>query len=195
MKKLHLIIDFDNTLVNSHKALYLAYQEITGDYSSNYDETSLNWLVSDLCPTFNQFEIDNIFSTNEFFDKLYIYDNVIEVLKYFKKLGHTIEICSLHKLEGINKKRKWIEEKFPFVDKVTIIPFNQSMSFDKSAIQGDVIIDDNLDCLYSSECRDKICYCNNNTYNWNKDWKGIIATDWKQIEQIIQCLTFLRKDL
>lgn len=187
-KQLHLIIDFDNTLVNSHLAIYRAYQQLTKDFTDRYEEDDLNWIVRDICPLFTQEEINNVFSTKEFYDNLIIYDDVIDTLKYFQECGHTIEICSLHKPEGIKIKEEFINKNFSFADKITISPFNKSMDFNKSHVPGDIIIDDNLDCLKSSNCKYKVCYNNNNNYNWCKSWDGVTTTNWKEVKEIIDSI-------
>ena len=48
-----------------------------------------------------------------------------------------------------------------------------------------IMIDDHPDMLNSSNAAVKICF---GEYGWNKDWKGLRAKNWKDVDKILEVL-------
>lgn len=180
---MHIILDLDNTLTNTPKAVLEIYREQTKDKSTEITSETLTWGLEKVCPKWKKEEVDAIFTNPKLFDKLELFDGAIEVLNKLKADGNTIEICSKHNKDGIELKKNWIKKNLPMVDKVTILEFKkddktQENKFDKSSIKGDLIVDDLVEALESSPCKFKICY---QTYNWNKEWNGMRVANWHDL--------------
>lgn len=112
--KLNLIIDFDNTIVNSDKAIWKLYRKRTGDLSTNYKDHS-EWWYDEICPLWSREEQDNAFQDPEFFKLLELMPNSIETLQELKKDGHTITVCTVHKGIGVPMKVEWIHKHLGFM--------------------------------------------------------------------------------
>lgn len=176
-----LIIDFDSTIANTHEAVLALYREVTGDMSTELDDKNLQWNMKDVCEKWSQEQVDATFTNPRLFELLQLIEGAVEVLQKLHDDGHYIEICSMHRKEGVPLKEAYIKEHLPMVDKVTILPFDsvvKTKKFDKSSVVGDVIIDDRIDALTSSKCKYKICY---GMYSWNKEWEGMKVDNWKDL--------------
>jgi hypothetical protein len=73
------------------------------------------------------------------------------------------------------------------IDEVTIIPINTGIQqFDKSSIEGDMIIDDKVDAIKSSKAKYKILY---GLYPWNQDCnKYLRLTNWFNVYAYIKSI-------
>lgn len=185
---MHILIDFDSTLVNTSKAYFNYYREITRDLSTIYSEDKVSWNMKDLCPLWNtQEQADDVYIQEGFFKHLELYPNVIEILNKLKKKGYYLHIVSCHNIKGSKFKVDWIKKNLPMIDEVTIIPIENGMHrFDKSGIKADMIIDDKIDALDSANTEYKILYGN---YEWNKDCnKYNRVTNWKEVYKYIHVL-------
>jgi 5'(3')-deoxyribonucleotidase len=176
-----VIIDLDNTLTDSAKALYHYYQHKTGDYSKPYDPSKVTWNMEKLIP-WNKEQVNNIFKDPKFFDFLKPFDDTIESLNKIKELGFYIEVCSLHNIETITNKIDYIYTTFPMVDKITVLPL-EGENFDKSEIQGDYIIDDKLEILDKSPIKNKILV---GSYAWN-----IGTSRYVRVENMTELVEYL----
>lgn len=189
MKK-KIVVDFDSTIVKTHFAVLNLYREDTGDCSTSIDDKCVKWNMSDVCAKWSRKQIDDVFINPNLFKHMQPIENAIEVLERLHNEGYEIEICSLHKKEGIQLKIDWIKEHMPFVDSFNIIPFkNNDIVFDKSSAVGYVMIDDRVDCLESSHCDNLICF---GDYSWNRCWNGVRAFNWDTVYSLIK--TFEEQD-
>jgi 5'(3')-deoxyribonucleotidase len=170
---MRLIFDFDSTIVRTHDAVLALYQEMTGDTSTIVDDKTAEWNMKGICPKWTQEEVDATFTNPRLFELLVPIEGAIETLQRLHDEGHYLEICSMHRKEGVPFKEAYIKERLPMVDKITILPFEsatKTKKFDKSSVLGDIIIDDRIDALESSKCKYKICF---GMYSWNKEWQGM----------------------
>jgi 5'(3')-deoxyribonucleotidase len=181
---LHLIFDFDNTIVDSAKALYLRYQEKFNDYTIEYNENKVDWDMQQLLPI-PKSEVNKFFNEPEFFKYLKPFDNAIEVLTELKNEGHYLHLVTYHSLEGIQYKQKYINENLSIFDEITILPLTDKNldNLDKSCVSGDIIIDDNIKALTTAKTNGKLCY---GRYAWNKSWNGKRAKDWVEVKNLIK---------
>lgn len=189
---MHLLIDLDNTIVDTSKAMFDFCEATTGIgvHGYTYDCSKVTWDMTKLLPHLTKEQIGNMFCNENFFNHLEMLPFAHEVLTVLKQMGHTIEIVSCHKVEGMDLKRAWIEKNLKMVDKITLIPMEHSgSSFDKSGIQGDVFIDDRLDALASSNVRFKFLY---GEYDWNKEGNDNIRLfDWLDVLKFINSINEL----
>lgn len=186
MKKLKIFIDMDSTITQTHYAVLDLYRKKTGDYGTEIDDNNLVWNMSDVCRIWSQEEVDDIFIDPELFNYMKAFPNAIEILKRLHDEGHYLEVVSMHKPEGAENKRRWIEENIPFLDKITILPISNGLEkFDKSCCKGDIIIDDKIDALESANTTYKICY---GSYTWNREWSGDKAYNWNNVYELIHTM-------
>jgi 5'(3')-deoxyribonucleotidase len=176
-----IIVDFDSTIVKTHEAVLALYREITGDMSTEVNDKAVEWNMGGICPEWTKEEVEEVFVNPRLFELLEPIKDAVEVLQRLHDNGHYIEICSMHRKEGIPFKEAYIKKHLPMVDKITILPFestNKGKKFDKSSVVGDIIVDDRIDALESSKCKYKICY---GVYNWNKEWQGMRVDTWEDL--------------
>lgn len=178
-----IILDFDNVLVNTAKAMFDYYQWKTNDYSLKYNESLVTWNMGKLIP-WDKKEVNSIFKDKDFFNFLNPYPGTIESLNKLKEMGHTLEICTLHSVITMEHKLCYIKNTFPMVDIITILPLENN-KFDKSKISGDIIVDDRVDILDTSICDHKILF---GSYDWNKHNKKYARIN--SLEQLIKIVKY-----
>jgi 5'(3')-deoxyribonucleotidase len=70
-----------------------------------------------------------------------------------------------HNLLGAEYKLRWIKNNLPMIDEVTIIPIEHGLvKFDKSSVDGMVLIDDSISALQTSKAKYKYLY---GSFRWN----------------------------
>lgn len=172
--------------MDTPKAFFEYYREVTKDFSTDYSEEQITWNMISLCPKFNQKQADDVYIQPGFFKHLKLYPNAYMILEQLKLDGHYLHIVSCHKVNGMEYKIQWIKENLPMINEITIIPIEHGMvKFDKSSVSGDILVDDKPDALDSSSARYKVCFSN---YEWNKDWQGIRANNWRHVYKIIRSI-------
>jgi 5'(3')-deoxyribonucleotidase len=185
-----IILDFDSTIVKTHEAVLALYREITGDESTQVDDKNLQWNMKGICPKWTQEEVDSTFTNPRLFELLEPIDGAVEVLQRLHNDGYYLEICSMHRKEGVPFKEAYIKKNLSMVNKITILPFEsatKTKKFDKSSVLGDIIIDDRLDALESSKCKYKICF---GQYSWNREWQGMRVHNW---EDLYACIDSIKR--
>ena len=185
---MHLLIDLDNTITDTSKAMFDCCEaSAIGVNGYVYEEKRVTWDMKTLLPHLTRNDIESMFCTEEFFNHLELLPNAHKIITDLKKLGHTIEIVSCHRVEGMDYKRAWIEKNIPMIDKITLVPIEHGhVVFDKSNVIGDVIIDDRLDALASSTAKHKIIF---GYYDWNSEGIGMRAFNWRGVYKYIKIIT------
>lgn len=178
----NLIIDFDETIVNTNEAVLQLYREMTGDYSTDLSLIH-SWWYDSVVPLWNRQQQDDMFRNPRLFELMTPKENAIEILQKLTNEGRKITICTVHQPEGIPYKAKWIKEHLPFIHNTIYIDSGGKM--DKSLITGDLILDDNLNNLESSRCRHKLCF---GTTGYNKEWIGHRVEDWNEFYDFLMYL-------
>jgi 5'(3')-deoxyribonucleotidase len=182
---MHLIFDFDNTLVDSPKALFDIYQERYNDYSIRYNEGLITWNMGKLIPLDGKI-VNSFFNEEDFFKHLIPYPNAVETLARLSK-KHTLEIASLHDVRGMKFKEDYIRNVFPMVDKISLYPLTEK--FDKSMCFGQMAFDDRPDALASINANCKILM---NLFDWNKECdKFLRAMDFKDVEKYVDYYEYI----
>ena len=180
MKK--LILDFDNTIVNTTKAMIRSLNPFIKDSTEKVDENSPSyyWSFKDLFPETHLRYIDILFNSELLFSNMELYSNVYNVLKDLHNKDVQIYICTIGSYKNIKLKLDWLHEKLPFVEVIPIAQNNIVM--DKAIINMTdcVFMDDNVDCLNSSNADVKILYKHDNfTTEKNRVWNNYVATSWE----------------
>lgn len=176
---MNLIIDFDNTIVDSDKTIWQLYRMETGDLSTDYRDHSV-WWYDEICPKWDRKQQEDAFQRQEFFDLLSFMPQAKEVLLTLKEQGHNITVCTVHDGRGVPLKVSWIKRNLDFIDNLVIV---ESMSKNnKSMIYGDILLDDSVSNLETTICKQAIAFGEG---KWNSGWKGPRAKSWAEFYKMV----------
>ena len=188
-----IVIDFDNTIVDSIEILGTIYNIY---HNTNYKINSYcDWVFEDLFIDYKvkKNELDKLYT---YFDsELFYYDNVlkfidnaVEVINELS-LKYNIVICSNQNVVRAERTKKLIDKYFN-----NNVYFARCTSFDKGTMFKSnninnvwMTIDDKLECLDSMKdiTEHLICFGN---YKWNTYWNGIKFNNWNYIKEYIKTL-------
>ena len=170
-----IVIDLDNTIINSAQMVYELYtkdNKINKKYNINHD-----WNFSGLIKKSELGKVLKYFLDARLYDNFIEMPNSIKVINNIAKTNEVIIVTKHHK-DRIPITEKWINKFFNNI-KICYVD-----SFDKSKFNGDLFIDDRIDCLESVKDNFKQLICFGN-YKWNREWGGDRIEDWKEIYRYI----------
>lgn len=177
-----LVLDFDGTIANTTKAMIRSLNPYIKDVTQKVDENSPSyyWSFKDLFPETHLRYIDILFNSELLFSNMELYSNVYNVLEDLHNKGVQIYICTIGSYKNIKLKLDYLHEQLPFVDVIPIAQNNIVMNKAIINMQNSVFVDDNVDCLNSSNADSKILYRHDGFITEkNKIWNGYVATDWR----------------
>lgn len=189
--KIDLFLDFDDTIcLTSKQFVKLANKK----YKKEEDWNNINrWDFKDLYPEITNNDIDNIFSSEDFFVDLELCENCLDVINSIKNLVN-IHIATIGTDKNLKNKMKWIKENlnidFNF-NGILDTGINDKSSVDMS---GAIFVDDRIDNLRSSNANIKILYKNYHNYSWQQIEPNdniYVVDSW---EQICSILDFISKN-
>lgn len=189
--KIDLFLDFDDTIcLTSKQFVKLANKK----YKKEEDWNNINrWDFKDLYPEITNNDIDNIFSSEDFFVDLELCENCLDVINSIKNLMN-IHIATIGTDKNLKNKMKWIKENlnidFNF-NGILDTGINDKSSVDMS---GAIFVDDRIDNLRSSNANMKILYKNYHNYSWQQIEPNdniYVVDSW---EQICSILDFISKN-
>ena len=181
-----ILVDFDDTIAMSTKTIFDIYKKETG-FKGNYHRDYL-WNFDGLIDKSYLDRALSLFQDKLFYSNLTLKKDCKKVLKFLNDMGFNICICSMHKNPvGRAYKDEWISRKLPFIkDRIYLD------SFDKSIVEGFMIIDDKPECLIGDR-KYKLLFGN---YGYNKhcnDNDIIRVFNWNRVEKFILDNILLRK--
>ena len=188
MKK--LILDFDNTICDTTRAMIRSMNPYIKDSSKKVPENKLAycWSFEDIFPSTHLRYVDILFNSKQLFDNMELFPNVYNVLKDLHDKGVEIYICTIGSYKNIKLKLNFLHENLPFVDVIPIAQNNIVMNKAIINMENSVFIDDNTDCLNSSNADVKIVYRHENfVTERNNVWNGYVSTSWED-EDFIKLL-------
>lgn len=160
----HIYLDFDETCTNSIDSVLI---QLNRRYGTNYNMYDVNtWNFNNIFPNLKSIEIEEIFDSGEFFDRLTWKSGVG---KFIEKHLDIITIVTKGNAMNLLLKELWIKHKFPTIDFIGL----EGTVMDKSMVDmglGTVHIDDNQSNLYSTDSEYKIMFENIPNAEWNNDW-------------------------
>lgn len=181
-----LILDFDNTIVRSNKAIIdLASKRDGKQYNI---EDIKDYSFSNVLKDWDSKDVDGLFISKEFYDVLEPHEDAIETIKKLKEDGFIIKICTVTRLEGIIHKGTWIRKYLgKYIDEVIYIDNygDSGVKMKKDSITSDLILDDHIDNLISSKTKYKIAFGN---YPYNESWDGLRASNWKEFYELVRTI-------
>lgn len=173
--KTQVYIDYDGTIVNSAKRM-------TEILNQKFN-TNCNWKqmkqynAQDLFPTVTQHEINELFSSNHFFnEKLELKLGINQILKLNEKY-FDFTIVTMGTDDNLILKKKWCENNLKFkFDYIGLTDFSKLKS--TVDMTDGIMVDDTISMLLSTNAPYKILI------------RGHISTEWNDITELMH-----RKDL
>ena len=177
---MRILVDIDNTCIDSNLEIIRQYREYTNDYKIPYVEKDIGWDFSPVIDSniWDGNKITKTFSSKEFYNNVKLKNDCNYVLNKLINLGHEVIIVTKPSKNGLDLRIDFINKNIPN----TSVIFLMQDNFDKSIINGDIIIDDVLE----SHKRDRKLNLLFGNYGYNNDKQ---KKEWekKNNKQLIRC--------
>ena len=140
---MRILVDIDNTCIDSNLEIIRQYREYTNDYKIPYIEKDIGWDFSPVIDSniWDGNKITKTFSSKEFYNNVKLKNDCNYVLNKLINLGHEVIIVTKPSKNGLDLRIDFINKNIPN----TSVIFLMQDNFDKSIINGDIIIDDVLE--------------------------------------------------
>lgn len=176
---MRIAIDIDNCLNNLTEQTLKLYNSSTGKNIQLSDLTVYNF--SECLPQADATGICNLFLNKDLWDSLIPIKDSVWGIKTLVDAGHEVILTTATSYKNFAWKCEWFCKWFPFFDTDNIIRI-----VDKSLVNCDVMVEDNIDQLTKSICERIVL-----DYPWNQDeskdfiYDIIRVTSWKEIVRAI----------
>jgi 5'(3')-deoxyribonucleotidase len=182
MNKQNLFLDFDDTIVNSTKAICQCYNHL---YSFHADFKEADWAknkswdFADTCPLMESDVKKELFRSKMFWEALDFMEDAHGTLFELKD-KYNIIIVSLGTLGNLKYKAEWLKVRLPFIDNVILLK-NSGTIMDKSFVNmdGGIFIDDVFSNLKSTNASVKYIFGAEKNYNTGSIYPRLL--NWMQI--------------
>lgn len=186
-----LFIDFDNTIANSSEVIVDMLNEHF-DKNENFEKLR-KYDFSDLFPECSYWDIEKFFNSDEMFESLKIFPNMIETVDAFKDFFDEISIVTIGTKDNLENKKKFLKENNL---ELTFYGIENNGRSDKSSVDmhNGVFIDDHIGCLHSSNAKIKILMKNVENGEWNKVEPNddiYVVNNWYEVYSIFD---FIKKN-
>lgn len=186
-----LFIDFDNTIANSSEVIVDMLNEHFGK-SENFEKLR-KYDFSDLFPECSYWDIEKFFNSDEMFERLKIFPNMIETVDAFKDFFDEISIVTIGTKDNLENKKRFLKENNL---ELTFYGIENNGRSDKSSVDmhNGVFIDDHIGCLHSSNAKIKILMKNVENGEWNKVEPNddiYVVNNWYEVYSIFD---FIKKN-
>lgn len=173
-------------IANSSEVIVDLLNEHYGTHKNFLDLKKYDF--SDLFPMCTYRDIENFFNSQELFNRIKIYDGLIDCLNDMKDLFDSIEIVTIGENKNIEYKKEWVNNKLNHI--VVLHAIMNNGKNDKSSIDmsDGIFVDDHIDCLRSSNARVKILFKNDNNGEWNRIGVNddiYIVNNWKELQEVL----------
>ena len=177
---MRILVDIDNTCIDSNLEIIRQYREYTNDYKIPYVEKDIGWDFSPVIDSniWDGNKITKTFSSKEFYNNVKLKNDCNYVLNKLINLGHEVIIVTKPSKNGLDLRIDFINKNIPN----TSVIFLMQDNFDKSIINGDIIIDDVLES-HKGYRKLNLLFGN---YGYNNDKQ---KKEWekKNNKQLIRC--------
>ena len=177
---MRILVDIDNTCIDSNLEIIRQYREYTNDYKIPYIEKDIGWDFSPVIDSniWDGNKITKTFSSKEFYNNVKLKNDCNYVLNKLINLGHEVIIVTKPSKNGLDLRIDFINKNIPN----TSVIFLMQDNFDKSIINGDIIIDDVLES-HKGDRKLNLLFGN---YGYNNDKQ---KKEWekKNNKQLIRC--------
>lgn len=186
-----LFIDFDNTIANSSEVIVDMLNEHY-DKNENFEKLR-KYDFSDLFPECSYWDIEKFFNSDEMFERLKIFPNMIETVDAFKDFFDEISIVTIGTKDNLENKKRFLKENNL---ELTFYGIENNGRSDKSSVDmhNGVFIDDHIGCLHSSNAKIKILMKNVENGEWNKVEPNddiYVVNNWYEVYSIFD---FIKKN-
>lgn len=186
-----LFIDFDNTIANSSEVIVDMLNEHF-DKNENFEKLR-KYDFSDLFPECSYWNIEKFFNSDEMFERLKIFPNMIETVDAFKDFFDEISIVTIGTKDNLENKKRFLKENNL---ELTFYGIENNGRSDKSSVDmhNGVFIDDHIGCLHSSNAKIKILMKNVENGEWNKVEPNddiYVVNNWYEVYSIFD---FIKKN-
>lgn len=186
-----LFIDFDNTIANSSEVIVDMLNEHF-DKNENFEKLR-KYDFSDLFPECSYWDIEKFFNSDEMFERLKIFPNMIETVDAFKDFFDEISIVTIGTKDNLENKKRFLKENNL---ELTFYGTENNGRSDKSSVDmhNGVFIDDHIGCLHSSNAKIKILMKNVENGEWNKVEPNddiYVVNNWYEVYSIFD---FIKKN-
>ena len=186
-----LFIDFDNTIANSSEVIVDMLNEHF-DKNENFEKLR-KCDFSDLFPECSYWDIEKFFNSDEMFERLKIFPNMIETIDAFKDFFDEISIVTIGTKDNLENKKRFLKENNL---ELTFYGIENNGRSDKSSVDmhNGVFIDDHIGCLHSSNAKIKILMKNVENGEWNKVEPNddiYVVNNWYEVYSIFD---FIKKN-
>lgn len=186
-----LFIDFDNTIANSSEVIVDMLNERFGK-NENFEKLR-KYDFSDLFPECSYWDIEKFFNSDEMFERLKIFPNMIETVDAFKDFFDEISIVTIGTKDNLENKKRFLKENNL---ELTFCGIENNGRSDKSSVDmhNGVFIDDHIGCLHSSNAKIKILMKNVENGEWNKVEPNddiYVVNNWYEVYSIFD---FIKKN-
>lgn len=186
-----LFIDFDNTIANSSEVIVDMLNE-RFDKNENFEKLR-KYDFSDLFPECSYWDIEKFFNSDEMFERLKIFPNMIETVDAFKDFFDEISIVTIGTKDNLENKKRFLKENNL---ELTFYGIENNGRSDKSSVDmhNGVFIDDHIGCLHSSNAKIKILMKNVENGEWNKVEPNddiYVVNNWYEVYSIFD---FIKKN-
>lgn len=186
-----LFIDFDNTIANSSEVIVDMLNEHFGK-NENFEKLR-KYDFSDLFPECSYWDIEKFFNSDEMFERLKIFPNMIETVDAFKDFFDEISIVTIGTKDNLENKKRFLKENNL---ELTFYEIENNGRSDKSSVDmhNGVFIDDHIGCLHSSKAKIKILMKNVENGEWNKVEPNddiYVVNNWYEVYSIFD---FIKKN-
>lgn len=186
-----LFIDFDNTIANSSEVIVDMLNEHFGK-NENFEKLR-KYDFSDLFPECSYWDIEKFFNSDEMFERLKIFPNMIETVDAFKDFFDEISIVTIGTKDNLENKKRFLKENNL---ELTFYGIENNGRSDKSSVDmhNGVFIDDHIGCLHSSNAKIKILMKNVENGEWNKVEPNddiYVVNNWYEVYYIFD---FIKKN-
>lgn len=186
-----LFIDFDNTIANSSEVIVDMLNEHF-DKNENFEKLR-KYDFSDLFPECSYWDIEKFFNSDEMFERLKIFPNMLETVDAFKDFFDEISIVTIGTKDNLENKKRFLKENNL---ELTFYGIENNGRSDKSSVDmhNGVFIDDHIGCLHSSNAKIKILMKNVENGEWNKVEPNddiYVVNNWYEVYSIFD---FIKKN-
>lgn len=186
-----LFIDFDNTIANSSEVIVDMLNEHFGK-NENFEKLR-KYDFSDLFPECSYWDIEKFFNSDEMFERLKIFPNMIETVDAFKDFFDEISIVTIGTKDNLENKKRFLKENNL---ELTFYGIENNGRSDKSSVDmhNGAFIDDHIGCLHSSNAKIKILMKNVENGEWNKVEPNddiYVVNNWYEVYSIFD---FIKKN-
>lgn len=187
--KIKIFVDADDTVIESSKTVIDIINKRYNITPPKTFQNLYNWNYTCIHPSMTADEVNAIYASDEFFEKVQPNASFVKVYEKHKDNFDFFVVTKGDK-PNLDKKEAWFKEHFPKMNFIGIEFIPEGENFDKSIIpmRGGIQIDDRTDALVSTTASCKMLLQNGIRVSWNKPQEGAnlyVVQTWEEIGQVL----------